>query len=170
MLKLLIPDLYVKRIYNISLKYLKQNKIKGIIIDLDNTIAPWDSNQIDKDFSDWLHLVKDKDIQIVLVSNNKKERVGSFSQMIDVPYIASAIKPFRAAFIRAIGVMKLERNQIVVIGDQIFTDILGGNMLGLHTILVEPMASKEFIGTKVLRAMERLVLSHLSMTEENYED
>lgn len=170
MLKRLTPDLYVKRIYNIPLKYLKQNNIKGIVIDLDNTIAPWNSDQIDKEFSNWLHLVKDNEIQIVLVSNNTKERVGGFSQLIDVPYIASATKPLRAAFIRAMGMMKIQKDQTVVIGDQIFTDILGGNMVGLHTILVEPMASKEFIGTKVLRAMERLVLSHLSMTEEDYED
>ncbi|QRN86551.1 YqeG family HAD IIIA-type phosphatase [Clostridia bacterium] len=170
MLKRLTPDLYVKRIYNIPFSYLEKNKIKGVVIDLDNTIAPWNSNVIEKPFSDWLNMVQANGIQIVLVSNNKEERVKVFSKLIDVPFIAGATKPLRTAFIRAMDMMGSKKNETVVIGDQIFTDILGGNMVGLHTILVEPMASKEFIGTKVLRALERLVLSHLSMTEEKYEE
>ncbi len=170
MIKQFRPNLYVRRITNIPIDYLANHNFKGVIIDLDNTIVPWDSNRIDEEFSQWIYDLLQSGIQLVLVSNNKSRRVKEFSVLMDVPYIASAVKPLRMSFLKALNMMDLQKQDVVVIGDQIFTDIWGGNMLGLYTILVEPMASKEFLGTKFLRMLERFVLNKVVMTKEKHEE
>ena len=147
------------------MSYLKKNDIDAMIIDLDNTIAPWDSDQVAEPDRQWLETVQSAGIRIMIVSNNKEKRVEQFAAGLGLPFIFSAAKPFKRSFLKAVELLGAERQRTVVVGDQIFTDVLGGNSLGLHTVLVEPMASKEFAGTKVLRAMERFVLKKITMTE-----
>lgn len=165
MIEWLRPDFYVSRLIHIPIEYLEAKEIKGVIIDLDNTIAPWDSDVIAEKFAQWLQDVLICNIKIILVSNNKKNRVAAFSQLIGVPYIASAGKPLKKSFIRAKKILDLPSHRMAVIGDQLFTDVFGGNRMGFHTILVQPMANKEFIGTQVLRKFEKFVLKKLALKE-----
>jgi len=168
MRKGLKPDLFVRRISNIPPEYLKKNGIRGVIIDLDNTIAPRDSDDLPEPYDTWLRERLAEGMPLILVSNSGKPRVRGFAEKIGVPYIHSASKPFRRAFLQALEQLGTDRKETVVVGDQIFTDVLGGNRLGLRTILVEPMAPKEYAGTKVLRALERLIVGR-KVTREGFD-
>ncbi len=151
------PDLYYQDIFKIDLGKLKEQNIEGIICDIDNTIVPWHKEEIILDVIDWFMCVKNLDFQICLVSNGCNKRVEYFSKELDIPGIGRAIKPRKKAYLKALAEMNLEKNQIAVIGDQLFTDILGGNRLGFTTILVDPLGKKEFITTKFLRLIEKLI-------------
>jgi len=161
-MKRLIPDSFVESVYNIDLDQLQARGIKGIITDLDNTLVRWDEPDATPRLVEWLDHVRDtRGIKVCIVSNNQDHRVERFAKPLNIPWIAKARKPISAPFHRALKVLGTTREQTVVIGDQLFTDVLGGNRMGLYTILVVPVGEKEWIGTKVLRMMERIALRYL---------
>jgi HAD superfamily phosphatase (TIGR01668 family) len=162
MLKQLIPDLYVDSVFDIDLDKLAERGIKGIITDLDNTLVRWDQPDATPKLIEWLDHVRDtRGIKVCIVSNNKHHRVEQFAKPLNIPYIGRARKPKKSPFLRALDALGTKREETVVIGDQLFTDVLGGNRMNMYTILVVPVAEKEWIGTKVLRLMERIALSIL---------
>jgi uncharacterized protein len=159
MLKNFLPDEHVQNILDISPEKLVERGVKGIITDLDNTLVEWDRPEATPELIKWFNSIKEKGILITIVSNNTQQRVKSFSDPVGIPFIYSARKPMNKAFKRALRDMKLKNEEIVVIGDQLLTDVLGGNRLGLHTILVVPVASSDGMWTRVNRKMERIILS-----------
>lgn len=161
MLKLLCPDLYINSVFDLEPGFLKQKGIKGVILDLDNTLVPWNNNDINKALGEWFKSFEDYGIRMCIVSNNKKRRVSTFGEKIGLPAIHKARKPRKKSFIKGMKILKTNPSNTAVIGDQIFTDILGGNRLGLYTILVIPISSKEFIWTKVMRSIEKTVLFYM---------
>lgn len=160
----LIPRIHVNSLYELDIEVLKQNEIQGIIIDIDNTLVPWAEKYADKKAIDLVDKLKVQGFKICILSNGTKKRVTLFNKDIKLPAIHNAGKPSRTAFKKAVALLGTEPEKTAVIGDQIFTDILGGNRLGLFTVLVVPMTSKEFIWTRLVRKIERIILrkySHL---------
>jgi len=162
-LKKLTPDLYVKDIFHIDLDELSARGIRAIITDLDNTLVAWDDPLPNQKLHLWLKEVRDKGFSVYIVSNNSQERVQKFAKALGVPAISKAVKPRRGAFRTACDALGVKPEEAAVVGDQVFTDVLGGNRLGLYTILVVPVGTKEFIGTKFMRMLERFVLRKLKM-------
>ncbi|MGI6574548.1 MAG: YqeG family HAD IIIA-type phosphatase [bacterium] len=162
MWQLLCPRLYVDSVLDIPLAQLQEHGIRGLIFDLDNTIIGWDRDHLDKNIEEWLKKLKELGFKVCLVSNNKKLRVTTFGRLLAIPAIPKAGKPRRRAFREAMEILGTKSNTTAVVGDQIFTDVLGGNRLGLYTVLVVPMGKREFIGTRVMRCMERFVLKNLT--------
>jgi HAD superfamily phosphatase (TIGR01668 family) len=158
MLKLLRPDLYVGSLFVIPYEELWQQGIRGLIVDLDNTVTEWNLKTLRPEVKAWFKRVQERGFQACLVSNNRENRVTGMAEALNIPCIPRAGKPRRRAFRQAMGVMGTGRLETAVIGDQIFTDIFGGNRLGLYTILVVPLTRREFIGTRLARQIERLVL------------
>lgn len=153
------PQLAANSIFEIPLEELWKRGIRGIITDLDNTLVGAKVPLATPELVDWLKKVQDRGFQVVIVSNNNKLRVSAFADPIVVPYISSARKPMNAAFIRAMKLMQLGPEATAVVGDQMLTDVLGGNRLGLYTILVAPVAAAdEGFFTKVNRMIERVVV------------
>lgn len=159
MLKHFLPDQHVQNILDITPEMLVERGVKGIITDLDNTLVEWDRPEATPELIDWFTSIKEKGILITIVSNNTQHRVKSFSDPVGIPFIYSARKPMTKAFKRALKDMKLKNEEVVVIGDQLLTDVLGGNRLGLHTILVVPVASSDGFWTRFNRKIERIILS-----------
>lgn len=159
MLKHFLPDQHVQNILDITPEMLVERGVKGIITDLDNTLVEWDRPEATPELIKWFTSIKEKGILITIVSNNTQHRVKSFSDPVGIPFIYSARKPMTKAFKRALHDMKLKNEQVVVIGDQLLTDVLGGNRLGLHTILVVPVASSDGFWTRFNRKIERIILS-----------
>lgn len=158
---ILLPDLYVESIYHIDLENLKSRGIDTIITDLDNTLVPWVEDQVNPKLMDWLETLKQEGFKVCLVSNAVEKRIASFRAQMHLPGLSKAKKPLRGAFVQALGMLGSKPETTAMIGDQIFTDVLGGNRLGLYTILVVPMSKQEFIGTKFVRLFERWFLRHL---------
>lgn len=160
MLKKFVPDLHVPSIYHIDLEALKNAGIKGIITDLDNTLVAWNAAQATPKVTQWLDDVRDHyGFQVVIVSNNKAARVEEFARPLGIPFICRAGKPSLTPFRRALSLLGTRAEETVVLGDQIFTDVLGGKRMGLYTILVVPIAGREWVGTRILRFAERQMLS-----------
>ncbi|NPV52842.1 MAG: YqeG family HAD IIIA-type phosphatase [Firmicutes bacterium] len=161
MLEILCPDLYVDSVPDIDLDKLRERGIRGIIFDIDNTIAEWGSNSVDPRTEQWITRAKDAGFKMCILSNNLVKRIRLISEALDIPYAPAGIKPRKAAFLRAMRLLGTRGGETAVIGDQLFTDILGGNLSGLFTILVKPLCRREFITTRFMRVLERLVMRHL---------
>ncbi len=163
MFELLRPRLYVESIHNINLDDLKRQGIKAICSDLDNTLVPWESDQANEKLLGWLKRAHDAGFKVFLVSNAVPRRLEHFLKLLGVKGIGKANKPRRGAFLRALEELQLPAHQVALVGDQIFTDVLGGNRVGMYTILVVPLSQKEFIGTRIVRRFERLVMRRLQI-------
>lgn len=165
MKNLLIPKLYVDSIFEINLDKLKKQGIEALIVDIDNTLVAWDKKEAPRTVIEWFEKVKSKGLKICLVSNNTEERIVKFTENIEIFAIHRATKPRIKPFIDAMEYLGTNENNTAVVGDQIFTDVLGGNRAGLYTILVVPIESKEFFWTTFVRNIERFVLRRIKKGE-----
>lgn len=161
LLKFFIPEIYVKNIYQISPEFLKEHGIKGIITDLDNTLIEWDRPSATPELIDWFKQMEQNGVKVTVVSNNNEKRVSLFAEPLGIPFIPKARKPMGRAFQKALKFMNLSKEEVVVIGDQLLTDVLGGNRSGFKTILVVPVASTDGFWTRFNRKIERKILSTL---------
>lgn len=159
MLKQFLPDEHVKSVLDITPDQLKDKGMKGIITDLDNTLVEWDRPQATPQLIRWFDNMRKNQIHVTIVSNNKEARVKSFSDPLKIPFIYRARKPLGKAFHQAISRMGINKEEAVVIGDQLLTDVFGGNRSGFHTILVVPVAETDGIATKFNRFVERQLLN-----------
>ncbi|MFS0672882.1 YqeG family HAD IIIA-type phosphatase [Ornithinibacillus sp. 179-J 7C1 HS] len=160
MLKRFLPNEHVKSIFDINPIVLKEKGIKGIITDLDNTLVAWDVKDASTEVIEWFKLMKDNGIKVTIISNNKEDRVKMFSEPLGTPFVFSARKPLRRAFITAAKKMGLKKEEIVVIGDQLLTDVLGGNSAGFYTILVVPIVQTDEKITQFNRSIERKIMNY----------
>lgn len=158
MLQLLQPQLFVQSIYDIDLDGLVARGMQGLILDLDNTLVGWNQPAASEELIEWLKNVRHHNLKTCIVSNNMSRRVEQFGRGVGVMTIGRAGKPGRRAFRLAMLKMGTRHHQTAVVGDQVFTDILGGNRLALFTILVQPMNEREFWTTQLVRRIERAFL------------
>jgi HAD superfamily phosphatase (TIGR01668 family) len=162
LLKHFIPDKKVETIYNIDVQALYKSGIRGIITDLDNTLVGAKDPHATPELIEWLKEVKAMGFQVIVVSNNNHLRVETFAEPLSLPFIHRAKKPLNAAFKQALKRLKLEREAVVVIGDQMMTDVLGAKRMGLHSILVLPISiGDESFGTRINRRLERFFLKQI---------
>lgn len=159
MLKNFLPDEHVKSILDIKPEDLKKRGIKGIITDLDNTLVEWDRPSATPELIKWFEQIKKHNILVTIVSNNNESRVKEFSDPLRIPFIFQARKPLVRAFNKALSQMGIKKEEAVVIGDQLLTDVLGGNRSGFHTILVVPVAQTDGFITKFNRFAERRIMN-----------
>lgn len=154
----LIPKIHINSPYELNVEVLKMNSIEGIIIDIDNTLVAWSEKFADQRVIELVDKLTNEGFKLCILSNGTKNRVSVFNKDLKLPAVHNAAKPSKAAFKKALKFLGTEPQNTAVIGDQIFTDILGGNRLGLFTILVVPQSSKEFLWTRFVRQIEKLIL------------
>ncbi len=162
MLMLMVPDEYVTDVTQIEPKDLEHRGIDAVICDVDNTLVPYGSEEIPSDTLSWFGSLREQGLKIALVSNALSRRVTRVACMLDVPAVPQANKPRRGGYRRALDMLQAEPERTAVIGDQLFTDVIGGNRLGMYTVLVVPLTGNDFVGTRIVRFVERLVLSYLT--------
>jgi len=157
----LSPKYYFDKISDIDLNKLKQKNIDTILLDLDNTLVPWYNSYIDPEIYNWLNNIRMNNFKVCIISNGLSIRVKRISKELGFPFISNAIKPSTRSIVKALKMLNSKPENTVIIGDQIFTDILAGNRLGLTTILVKPLAKVELITTKFIRIIEKKILKYL---------
>jgi HAD superfamily phosphatase (TIGR01668 family) len=164
-LRLFCPDRYcVSGVTEIEPQGLVRDGIRAVLLDLDNTLVGWQRSDVSAEVLAWLQALRDAGIGMYLVSNTRfGRRLQALSSRLGIPYVRRAWKPRRRGFRSAMQELGVGPDQTAVIGDQMFTDVLGGNRLGLRTIMVRPMARREFVGTKVSRAFEAVMLEWFRM-------
>ncbi len=153
------PDIYVKSVLDITYEMLQNKNIKGLILDVDNTLINYYEQMVDG-ADTWCEKLKNRGIEFCIVSNShKKEKVRRVAEKLKIPYINFAKKPFKKGFITASKIMKVNPENIATVGDQLLTDVLGGNNCNMISILVEPVEKKEMILTAIKRPIERIMLN-----------
>lgn len=157
MIERFFPDKEVRKIEQIALGDLKDKGIKALIIDIDNTIAPWNEEPSDEKVL-WLKTMQCNGMKVCLISNNSRQRVEGLSINLGIHGIHGALKPRRKAYISAISLLGVKAKETAVIGDQLFTDVYGGNRLNMYTIYVNPISEKDYFFVNIKRYFERYVL------------
>lgn len=152
------PDEYRASVWEIDYTALWQRGIRGIILDIDNTLLPYYVPEPDAALVRHIQELQGSGFKAYIVSNGKSERVARFNQKLKLPYVCHASKPSRKGFDKAMRDMMLSPEQIVVIGDQIFTDVWGGRRMGMYTVLVRQVSPKDEWITAIKRPLEKLVL------------
>ncbi|MDI6860908.1 MAG: YqeG family HAD IIIA-type phosphatase [Caldisericia bacterium] len=161
MLKIFYPKEFYKRVEDINLNLDKYISYEGIILDLDNTLIKRGDTFIEEETFNWLKRAKES-FKIGVISNNRKKREIEKIKELNIPIIFNGLKPLPFSFYKMLKILNLKRDKIILIGDQIFTDILGGNVLGFYTILVEPKdKNRDFILTKFQRFFEKSILKKI---------
>ena len=158
MLERYIPDAYQKSIYTINYNKLKDNGIKCLLFDLDNTSVPFKEKEPTKKLIQLFEELKDMNFKIIILSNATKKRLLPFKKKLLVDCMANSRKPRKQSFLKVINMFNYDLSEVAIIGDQLFTDIYGGNQCGLHTILLDIIHPKEEIQIVIKRYFEKIVL------------
>ena len=154
---LIYPNSYFKSVDKITTDFLKKNKIKALILDVDNTLIDYYKN-ISIQVKQWVRNLKEDGIKLYILSNtNHKEKVEKVAKILDLPYQMFAKKPSKSGFLSVQNQLKEKNENIGVVGDQIFTDIIGGNRCKMYTILVDPVTSKDYWYTAWKRPIENVI-------------
>ena len=161
MLKMLLPNLYISSCEKIPTKKLLENGIKVLMVDIDNTLITLDTVETNENVMLFLDKMRKANIKVVLVSNNIKSRVSTFASNCDCDYYSFALKPYPYVFRKVLKDYGIKSDELAIIGDQLFTDILGGKYVKCYTVLCEPIvANSGFITTRVFRILENMTFNH----------
>lgn len=158
-----VPDMYQKSIYHIDYEKLAENGIKCLLFDLDNTCVPYKDKEPNRKLIDLIEMLKDMDFKVIIFSNATKRRIKPFKDKLNVDSLARAGKPNKKGFVKIMKLFKYDLSEVAIIGDQLYKDIVGGNKVGIKTILVNPMSKDDMIFTTLIfRPLERLKYKKLA--------
>ena len=162
MLGLITPAAYYETVCQINLKQLQQQGIRLLLFDLDNTITTWNSPELNHEVKKWFQELHHLGLQGCILSNNSAQRIQGIANELDIAYVPKARKPLPQGYHRAMRLCNGNKETTVMIGDQLFTDMLGANLAGIAGFLVKPISlAQEFRGTKINRKLERLVMKRV---------
>ncbi len=154
----LLPDQHADSFHAIDIETLYDRGIRGLILDIDNTMEPYFEPEPTQKTRETLDAMRAKGFVLYIVSNGRESRVKVFNRELKLPFFCHAGKPGAKGFLTALEHLQLPREQVAVVGDQIFTDVWGGNRLGLYTILVKQVSPRDEWMTAVKRPLEKIVL------------
>ena len=160
MLHLFLPDIYQKSIYSINYENLKNAGIKIILFDLDNTLVPINASLPSKKVKDLFEDIKKMGMKPVLLSNSGQKRVAPFKEELFVDAACNSMKPLKRKYKKVFGIYDVKPNEVAAIGDQVLTDVLGANRMGITSILVNQISTTDFPRTKLNRWLENKILNH----------
>lgn len=151
------PFLVLRRITELTPEWLAKNNIRGMLVDLDNTLTPYHSENIPEDIVAWITAIQESSIKFVPYSNAKLYRIRNFCERFGISNPGIALKPLNLGLGRALKALGFSKSEILLVGDQVFTDCLAGKFAGIRTVLVDPINRKEFPATQIMRRIERIV-------------
>ena len=156
-----MPNEFVHSVFEITPEKLNALGIRGIITDLDNTLVEWDRADATEAIAAWIEELSQAGIRVVIASNNHEERVKRFAEPLGIPYIHRAKKPLGAAYYAGLVQLRLKRDEVAMVGDQLLTDVFGAKRQKLYTFLVRPVAESDGFVTLFNRFIERRVFNDL---------
>lgn len=156
------PDAYQKSIYTINYDKLKENGIKCLLFDLDNTCVPYVDRSPNKKLKNLFDELQDMGFRVIIFSNSPKSRLEPFKKELKVDCCAKAGKPRKNKFLKVIKMYNLDLSEVAIVGDQLITDIYGGNKVGIMTILVNPISDIDMPFTKINRFIEKKKINKMS--------
>ena len=165
---LLKPKIKLNRVTDIDKNLLNKYGIKGLILDVDNTLSTHHGHVLTDGLEEWLNEMRKSGVKLVILSNSKEKRVKPFAEKIGLDFISMGLKPLPFKFLSALKRLGIKRSETAIVGDQIFTDTLGGNLYGVKTILLDPIKLESSKSFKFKRKIERVVFKiyNIKNTEE----
>lgn len=167
-MEIYVPDIYQKSIYDINYKKLKDNGIKCLLFDLDNTLVPYSMKEPTNKVVELFNGLKEQGFKVVLFSNSSCQRLKPFKDILEVDCCARAFKPSTKKFIKVINELGFNISEVAIVGDQLLTDVLGGNRVGITTILTNPISKKDYFLTYINRLREKHMIKKLSRMDLFY--
>lgn len=153
----------------ISYEVLKKNGVEGILLDIDNTLIDY-TKVLSPQVIEWVKGAKQQGFQVCILSNsNKMQKIIPLAEALEIPYISFAKKPAKSGYLRAAQLLQLPIPKVAMVGDQVFTDVLGANRVGMVSIYVDPINKKEYWYTKWKRPIEAWLLAYLQKKTERKE-
>jgi hypothetical protein len=165
MLSLFRPAQLAPSVPAIDLEALWGRGVRGIVLDADNTLCAWGwaHATVEEPVRAWVAQAKALGFRLCIISNGRPGRVGEVAAAIGLPCVARARKPFRRGFLQALTLLGTAPETTAAVGDQLLTDVLGGNRAGFHSILVPALSTREFAGTKLNRLVEGFLRRRLGL-------
>ena len=164
------PTSFIPRISDIDYAKLRADGVRGVIVDLDNTLVGYRALAPDARDADWVLQASEHGIRVIMVTNNATPWARDIAKQLDIPIVANAHKPLGRGFRRALQLLDLTRESVIVIGDQLFADVLGARIFGLRVILVDPLVRHDPLNTLPLRLAERWLLRKFPRTQADLAD
>ncbi|MCL2538809.1 MAG: YqeG family HAD IIIA-type phosphatase [Oscillospiraceae bacterium] len=153
------PDYYYESITDLSASFFLDLGVKGLMVDLDNTLTGDGSPHLSDEVGDWIRRMQAAGIKLLIVSNNHEPRVLPFAETAGLPFMFEAGKPSPACLTKALRILELQKCQTAMVGDQYFTDILFAKRCGVISVLLEPVGEDRHTGAGLKRFFERAVRS-----------
>lgn len=155
---LFYPKFYYKDVQSINLDELYKLGMRGIILDVDNTLIDY-KRMMPNGIKDWVDYAKKKNFKVCILSNsNKKDKISKVANDLELEYLMCAGKPAKKGYIKALKLLEMKPDECVAVGDQVFTDVIGANRMNINSIYVEPINKKEYWYTKWKRPIESWIL------------
>ena len=165
---ILLPDIKLERITDISIQLLNKFDIKALLLDVDNTMSTHHGTVLTEGLTEWIAKMQQGDIKLCVLSNSKEKRVAPFAQKIGLQYISLGLKPLPTGYLRGVNRLKEKRKNVAIVGDQMFTDVLGGRAVGVKTILLTPIKPEDGWSFKIRRRLEKNIIGKYKL--ENYKE
>lgn len=158
----LLPTLRYKRVYEIPKEKLKELGITLVLLDMDNTTAPWRTDYVAPQIALWVEEIKKENIIVALLTNSKGLNADSIGKKLNIPVYKNAKKPFKSETKKILKALSIKAENTLIVGDQLFTDIVLANKIKAKSVLLEPIDNREWWATKVFnRTREKLVWKFL---------
>lgn len=157
-MKIFNATIYHRRITEITVEELQQNGITALMLDVDNTLSTHHGTVLVRGLRQWLEMIQLGGIKLIVVSNSKHKRIAPFAKKVDLDFVSLACKPLPFGYKKAIKRIGCTAGEVAIVGDQLFTDILGANAIGIKSILVRPVKLETGWSFKVRRYFEKKIL------------
>ncbi|MFC6279144.1 YqeG family HAD IIIA-type phosphatase [Streptococcus moroccensis] len=156
-----IPTFAIDAVYDLRVEDLERHGIRAVLVDLDNTLIAWNNPDGTPEMKKWLHDMRDAGIKVVVVSNNTTDRVRRAVEKFDIDYISWSMKPFNFGIRKALSRHNILPEEVVMVGDQLMTDIRAAHRAGIRSILVRPLVQTDSNKTKFNRMREREMIKRI---------
>ena len=156
------PDIYQKSIYTINYNKLLERGIRCLLFDLDNTCIPYVDKKPTKELKELFNNSQDIGFKVIIFSNSGKKRLEPFKKELNIDCSPNSKKPFKGKFLKVLQMYNYTLSEVAIIGDQLVTDIYGGNKVGITTILVNPLSEIDMPFTKIHRLIERKKINKMT--------
>lgn len=151
------PTFHLKSVLEVDGEFLKEHGIFALVLDMDNTLSMHKDPSAEPGIPEWLDKMRSLGIKMRVVSNNTTKRVAPLAEKLGLPFTANGAKPLTFGVNRAVKAMGVKKSEALVVGDQIFTDVMAGNLAGIRTLLVEPFRLETTWTFRLKRRVEAIV-------------
>lgn len=157
------PNMKLRRITDITVELLNKKNIKGLILDVDNTLSTHHGMTLVDGLEEWIAEMEKSGIKLIILSNSKERRVKPFAEKIGLDYGSLGCKPLPFGYMKVRRRLGLKRKEIATVGDQMFTDVMGGNLFGIKTVMTDLILAEDKPSFKVRRELEKKFLKGMKV-------